>query len=395
MKCRFCGTKIGVFERWRYGDFCTEEHRTEFAEDLNRLNAQIVKDLRRIPVLMKPPEPEVESDPPEAPLVAEPAPAPVTMARVKESRQETLAAKTRNGEWRMLAQIAEWDQLPVAALAASRKRQSRFILLGDGNAPEAGPGDSLTTAQFAVFLPSPEAVSGGGWPAPGGAPAWIDDQGWRWVSESAPAAAPRMDTVLTQMPLRAPWLNWEFVAPGHGAGRGLRGMSPGYGVLPFMGEPYPALAQPVPGGCVPPGPMQASPAWLLLAPPLFNALVDVAFGLAVQWSGAECPSHAADLWTELERHLPQMHQAPQCSVHLVDCQDDLSSEERAADHNGAMRRPLLNTLWRRQLNIPAALGTIGRPQVPRQAVREMRLSIGAAPELPPARAEAFARRRAY
>ena len=38
MKCRFCGARIGILERWRFGDFCSKEHKDEFAVDLVRLN---------------------------------------------------------------------------------------------------------------------------------------------------------------------------------------------------------------------------------------------------------------------------------------------------------------------------------------------------------------------
>ncbi|MBI5282031.1 MAG: hypothetical protein HY858_10140 [Candidatus Solibacter usitatus] len=406
MKCKFCGTKVGVFERWRYGDFCTERHREEFAEDLSRLNAQIVKDLRRIPAMMKAAGTEEACEPPQAWLVAEPEQAPVAMGREREVLKEAPCARPRNDEWKALARIAEWDDLPVAALAASRKRQSRFIPLSDGAAPVCGPAGSLVEVEWAVFLPSPElrqfrlrmstgglktpekwskpATCNCGWKAAGGMPAWIDDHGWRWISEGGPAAAPRMEAVLTEAPLRAPWLNWEFVAPRRGEGQAQGGATPGYGVLPFMGEAYPAQAQP------------AQPAWRMMAPPLFNALVDVAHGLAVTWSGEAFASPAVPaLVAEAEPRLPVMDEAPHCGIPLVDCQDDLSADERAAQGMTAVRRPLLNTLWRRQLNMPGLARTLGRPRVPPQAAREIRLPIGVAPELPPAGIEAFAKRRAH
>ncbi len=48
MNCKVCGTRLGILERWRYGDFCSQEHKTVFADDLESIDRQLTNDIERV-----------------------------------------------------------------------------------------------------------------------------------------------------------------------------------------------------------------------------------------------------------------------------------------------------------------------------------------------------------
>jgi hypothetical protein len=455
MKCKFCGSKIGIYERWRYGDFCSGEHKDDFARDLQSLNEQIVHDLRRIPARLRGEEeaeepahvhPETQPelpDPPEGEFIPAMALEAVRPAPAQEARREAPAPRDRSADWKTFAKIAAWDELPVAQMAASKKKQSRFIWIKVSEEPVEGPGGNLVAAEAPAFLPSPEfrrfqvrmqaaslasighpaGVAGTKWSASApssGSSTWIDDQGWRWIPEGQAAVMPHFGSVLADYPMRAPWMDWEFVAPGRGAapGRemarpGMAGMPPGmpgYGALPFVSSyPMPEMAPEqalamqgqgmVPAEWNPQRPPQGfvNPvAWRMIPPPLFNALVDVAHGLGPMMPepGFMAPD-VEPLGFHVELPLCPFLQCQLSSgLALVDCQDDLSGEERPCRREPAVRRPALNTLWRRHLCLPAIRLKPAQRRVPLHAAPAIRLVLGSPCELPPPGIELFAGRRA-
>lgn len=237
MNCKHCGSKLGMLERWRYGDFCSQGHKDDFAEDLVRLNEQIVKDLRRIPNRLKgqaeepeeevasPPTAEEVAAPPEAGFVLAPEPAPLL------SKPETVAAEVvpvqrgKGDQWRLFAKVADWSELPVSVLAASQKRQQRFVWVVFAEESVVAGHGNLLSGEYPATLPHPElrqwqarlqmavqsepsAIVTPATPQTVEQEYWVDDQGWRWIPEGAPVTVPDFGPVLSEYPIAAPWLNW-------------------------------------------------------------------------------------------------------------------------------------------------------------------------------------------
>ncbi|MGJ5813372.1 hypothetical protein [Paludibaculum fermentans] len=249
MKCRFCGARIGILERWRFGDFCSKDHKDEFAVDLVRLNEQIVKDLRRIPTLYKSGTHETEAvagqppvvdqaDPPEAIFLFEADPDPLVEIPQPKAAEDNPEKKTKAKQWRIFSQMADIEGLPPSALAASKEKEDgdKFLWVQLGDEPQQGPQGVLLATSFPAILPqhvlrrlqghfpdSPIWVP----PDPRRAAAedarryavgktaqqWIQEHAWSWMAEALAAAVPSLAPVLSAYPLTAPWNNWAIVPP--------------------------------------------------------------------------------------------------------------------------------------------------------------------------------------
>lgn len=281
MKCKFCGSRIGILERWRYGDFCSKEHKDEFAEDLVRLNEQIVQDLRRLPKLFKspsaqgkaeldPPEPVAveEPDPPQGEFVASNQPLPLPWIKPKKVQEELPPKPTKGDQWRVFSRIADWEGLPPSALAASQKKQSRFVWIHASEQPLDGPRGTLVSATYPAFLPYPQlrkwlaqmpaaaivrpqdparlaAMEARTRAIPAPRKQWVDDDGWRWIPERAAVEVPDFGTVLVDYPVTAPWNHWTMAPPPPPIAP-MRPLPPA-GQTPASTEPHPPGLRPAHG----------------------------------------------------------------------------------------------------------------------------------------------------
>ncbi len=272
MTCRYCGAKLGLVERWRYGDFCSKEHKEEFATENQRLAEERLKSLRRPGDVLSigrivETEPEdsaaelkaekVESTPaataisesgnegeiettPELqefveqhkvqPLAAAPAPPP----------PEPPPSRTQRRDWKYLAKVADFEALPVSVAGASSKNfrtmelpakvaSGIFMMPPMRRAFIPEPFEVAVRARPAQMpraeLQQPEAYREQRWasaPDPIGlAPkTWVDESGRRWVF-SAPAATqvavyPGISRVLEHYPLAEPWADWPLEEWGRG-----------------------------------------------------------------------------------------------------------------------------------------------------------------------------------
>jgi hypothetical protein len=252
-----------MLERWRLGDFCSKTCKDEFAADLNRLNQEIISELRRFqkpndaapaqqsketvekpaPTAVAAPQTAAgeaqppEPDPPQQEFVPSEVPSPVRLEIRKPKKDEpNLAATSRRaGQWRIFARIADWEGLPPSVLEASKRKQSRFINVDFPDSTLEGPGRCLLPKSAAAFLPEPqferwqgkiplleaqvgEAKSDFNFqPKPIAAVSiprqnWIDDAGWRWIPDSEPAGVPSFAPVLSDYPIEAPWAGWTIGA---------------------------------------------------------------------------------------------------------------------------------------------------------------------------------------
>lgn len=239
MTCRLCGARIGILERWRYGDFCSREHKEEFAFENERLAEEILRDLRRpgsvpepvaIPRLITP-EPaaavaaaEVEEPEPEAAgHIAQQGASPVRPASVAV-KEET--PRTKPG-WKEFASLASLDRVPVSA-AKSKIPSSRLLWIEE---PPREEGSYVHVQKRSLGLPhthyrrrrpalrlfdqllsidppeqtQPPAVTVDpslweGWPAD-------RENGWDAAPENA--FGPDLGDVLEGYPITAPWDRWE------------------------------------------------------------------------------------------------------------------------------------------------------------------------------------------
>jgi len=299
-----------MLERWRYGDFCSQGHKDDFAVDLVRLNEQIVKDLRRIPNRLKglseepaevgaPPTAEQVPAPPEAGFVLAPDPAPL-LSKPETTVTEVLPVQRGKGDqWRLFAKVADWSELPVSVLAASQKRQLRFVWVVFAEEPIPAGHGNLLSGEYPATLPHPElrqwqarlqmavqsepsAIVTPATPQTVEQEYWVDDQGWRWIPEGAPVTVPEFGPVLSEYPIAAPWLNWTVGAgftprpsPGQPGQPGQAGQ-PAPGVpqsaapplmAPQMGQPAPQMPPPgMPPGYPPEMPQGMVPGYPSRAP---------------------------------------------------------------------------------------------------------------------------------
>lgn len=392
MNCKVCGTRLGILERWRYGDFCSEEHKTVFAEDLKQLDRRLAGEpeaaapqraasARPVPPAPAAAKPAVEeSATPEEPA-PEPEPAMAGFLKQEEARpckpQRRTEAKAKpavdkpekpSGLWKVMAKLAEQDAAPAALRANRGEPKAPVILIAAPQEPGIGPGGYYMTGTHPAYCPPTQmssAVRGlpqcemtrvaeNFWgPAlavpmpfvPAQPRHWVDQQGWHWIADLSSQVVPTVENVLAAYPMMAPWTHWPIMAPSaqpqpQAPGpAGVPGqMQAGYAPPPGAGPvPVPpgvapqglaaggglpripaaaysggmaGLAMPMgaaplsPGGGSPgvagglfgggpmmgwgmspfgqTGPMSAGGPGLLwreIPPPLFNALVDISFGM--------------------------------------------------------------------------------------------------------------------
>ena len=268
MNCRHCGSKLGMLERWRSGDFCSQEHKDEFAHDLVRLKEQNVKDLRQIPNRLKrqhevsvesprPLEPDLEPAPPIAGFVPAQDPVPLVLMAKAAEPEPPPAPRGKGDQWRLFAKVADWSELPVAVLAASQRKQLRFVWVVYSDEPIAAANGSLLRGEYPATLPHPElrrwqaqlAMAIHSEPSAIVTPAapqtveqqyWVDDQGWRWIPEGAAVTVPDFGPVLSEYPVAAPWLNWAVGAgftPRPSSGQQIAPGARPAAMEPFSGQP--------------------------------------------------------------------------------------------------------------------------------------------------------------
>lgn len=239
MTCRLCGARIGILERWRYGDFCSREHKEEFAFENERLAEEILRDLRRpgsasepvtIPRLVTP-EPaeavaaaEIEEPEPEAAgHIAQQGASPLRLAKVTIKEE---APRTKPG-WKEFASLANLDRIPVSA-GKSKTPTSRLLWIEE---PPREEGSYVRVPKRSLGLPhthyrrrrpalrlydqllsidppdqtqtsavTAEPSLWEGWPAD-------RENGWDTAPENA--FGPDLGEVLEGYPITAPWDRWE------------------------------------------------------------------------------------------------------------------------------------------------------------------------------------------
>ncbi len=245
MTCRHCGARIGILERWRYGDFCSREHKEEFARDNERLTEEILLDLHRPVAAAKPvpisrtagtpPEAEVLPDPVAEPEEPDPGMAGILPQREAEpvrAKADSTPAdppKTKPG-WKEFASLANLDR---AGAGSAKSAPPAYRQLWVEDAPTVDPGpyarvlkrilglphtqyrrrrpalrllDTLLSIEPPAEDPSPavtaEVALWGGWDADPSA-------GWESGPESALHVAPGATEILQDYPITAPWDRWE------------------------------------------------------------------------------------------------------------------------------------------------------------------------------------------
>ncbi|MCL4794319.1 MAG: hypothetical protein KJZ84_07145 [Bryobacteraceae bacterium] len=291
MTCRHCGARIGILERWRYGEFCSREHKDEFALENEKLTEEILRDLRRPlgpagPVSIAKhaaahaPEPEAapefeEPDPPMAEEVPQAEPSALRAAPLVKA-EETPKAKPG---WKEFASLANLDRPAAVGVIKATTPAHRQLWVEDAEPPADGPYarvrrrslglpftqyrrrrpglrmlEQLLSIDPPVDTPPPavatEAEFWGGWPAEAEA-GW--DTGW----DAAVSMAPGIGVILDDYPLTAPWDRWErwpVAAPAPLPG-GLQDRRHGVSVAPQGGPGHFASPPGRPGSSGGPGNM--------------------------------------------------------------------------------------------------------------------------------------------
>lgn len=287
MTCRHCGVRIGILERWRYGDFCSREHKEEFALENERLTEEILRDLRRplsppepvsiaraAPVASSPvsaarEEPREEPEPGMAAPLAQQEPSPIKAAPVAPAEEPP---KTKPG-WKEFASLASLDRPMTGAKPAAAPHRQVWI-------EERPPGEAqpyhrvlkrplgLPHTQYRrrrpglrfieLLLPIEPVAGGPSDPVAEAPTLW---NGWDAETAAAagpgsppPSVAPYMGDVLAAYPLTAPWDRWERWPVAEPAPLATQAQNarplPGPGVF----SPAPSFAAPPPGGPPPPAP---------------------------------------------------------------------------------------------------------------------------------------------
>lgn len=286
MKCRFCGAKIGILERWRFGDFCSKEHKDDFADDLVKLNEQIVQDLRRIPTLYKSgagaaaaagePQPVEQPDPPEAIFLLEADPDPVVEQEQPKLPDDASGQRSKTEQWRLFSKMADWEGLPATAVAASKEKEKEqsqsFLWVQLDHQSELGPQGILLAGSFPAILPSRRLRRTQGhmpmspvWLPPdprqtaaddarryaigGTIQQWVENHAWGWMTQDEAASMPDLEPVLAAYPLTAPWTGWTIVPPSRQQPMQMgapQSMAP-HSMASMMGQPLQLAGMPTPG----------------------------------------------------------------------------------------------------------------------------------------------------
>ncbi len=242
MTCRHCGVRIGILERWRYGEFCSREHRDEFNLENEKLTEEILREMRRplaspepVPIAKKAvagavePEPPVEAEEPDPPMAPELPQTEASALRAAPLVRAEDPPKAKPG-WKEFASLANLDR-PAASSVKPVTPAHRLLWVEEPETPPAGsyarvrkrslglpftqyrrrrPGLPLFDRLLSID-PPPEAPSGfvqseheiwEGWPAD-------VDAGWDTAPEAAVATAPGIGVILEDYPLTAPWDRWE------------------------------------------------------------------------------------------------------------------------------------------------------------------------------------------
>jgi hypothetical protein len=288
MTCRHCGARIGILERWRYGDFCSREHKQEFSLENERLAEEILRDLRRPEPAPKPvpiqraaaletvePEPPVAAEPPDPDMAGIVAQEEASPLRAASSLVKEEPPKAKPG-WKEFASLADLDRASASAPRPTGPPRRQIWI--EEPAPPPGPYSrtaqrplGLPAAQYRRrrpglklwdhLLPIEEAPGGETRPASTAVELWDGwtddtDQGWTLDAGAAIEAAPGIGVVLSDYPITAPWDRWEkwpVAAPAAlphrvqdvGAGPAPRfPASPGGGFPASPGAGFPARTMP-------------------------------------------------------------------------------------------------------------------------------------------------------
>lgn len=319
MNCKVCGTRLGILERWRYGDFCCEDHKSVFAQDLEQIDRQLTAALAperppqvnpqqaaaAVPARPAMPEPAAEPETTVPAVEAAPEPEPAMAGFVHQEEPSPYPPKPRleksakapadkpekpSGLWKMMAKLAEQEALPAAALTNSQPPDRPIVLIAAQQETVPGPGGYFLPGAHPAYSPPMQApvahrglpqceltrVAEGFWgpafalqmPMPPQQPRhWVDQQGWHWIADVSAHVAPTLESVLAAYPMAAPWAQWPLLAPGGppqvqapGVPAGPLGAQPGYTMQAGMGPaPPPGSVLPA-GGIAPPPPRPAAAA---------------------------------------------------------------------------------------------------------------------------------------
>lgn len=290
MNCKVCGTRLGILERWRYGDFCSLQHKTDFARDLEDLDRKLVgepfgpverpaaaphsrtgaaqtADPAENPLEMAEEVaadeagiPEPESDPPMAGFVAQPEPLPLKRSKQPKQEKKVPADKgEKAGQmWRAMAKLAEQEELPPSPRTAPPASRAPAIPVEAHEQTLQGPGGYFYQGAYSSLspplpgmIPANRLPYGNLSPHPAGfwgpafalsmplAPAqprhWVDDQGWHWIADASATSVPTIENILSAYPMAAPWAQWPVIPPvptAHAPSPGVQG-GPGAGPRSF------------------------------------------------------------------------------------------------------------------------------------------------------------------
>lgn len=233
-------------ERWRHGDFCSKQHKEDFAAEVQRLMAERLSELRKqgkeetsetpgddtVVAVTGATDPELAQAPaePPAPEMQAFLPSQVQPMAAPPAVPANEAPPPRPGrtDWKYLAKVADLEALPIT-LQPGISRLYRQLELENLWVDAR----FLRAAARAVFVPEPfrvmarggalpkgemsppESFAGQSWatapePAPIPRVTWVDQTGNRWVYSVAQTSVsvPGIGVVLEEYPLSAPWNDW-------------------------------------------------------------------------------------------------------------------------------------------------------------------------------------------
>ena len=203
MNCKVCGTRLGILERWRYGDFCSQDHREIFAHDLAALDRKLVSELfvdseqpggqdkpkagvrnpetkpharqqmagEAVSGKALPPEqePAPEPDPPMAGFLPQGDAAPCRPAgcATPTKRPSLEKAEKPSEVWRTMAKLARLDEPPVASLALKGRELPSIVVEAPAENPPAPGGFALPRTYAAISPPAGAPVRVQGMPQAG------------------------------------------------------------------------------------------------------------------------------------------------------------------------------------------------------------------------------------
>lgn len=145
-----------MFERWKLGQFCSNECKTGFIEEEARLTEQIVQELRRHGPGAHAAEetpPPAPLDPAEAPFVQEPAFAPLAGAPRVRGVEPAVGPRGNRGVWQALASVVVERSNAIALQGGELRRWARAIRIESGAPTQVEEDAYLNTPDRPVLAP--------------------------------------------------------------------------------------------------------------------------------------------------------------------------------------------------------------------------------------------------